>query len=97
MAETGLCLFVRGDWAELVQPWGLPSYPCPCCRARKDQLAVRQGFSPLGMPFPRKLPEEYEPACAAYEIHVELSPADIRRIRPLLAYAAGIFTGQCRT
>ena len=91
MACRALCLLVKGDWSELVQRWGFQLWThklngCPFCKADRNDFFVRLGLSPLGMPMPEKTPEEYEFACKACEVLVNLSADDVRKIRPLLAF-----------
>ena len=50
LGGKGVCLFIKGDWAEIVQRWGFPSWqsgenPCPHCFTSARQLYDISGFS----------------------------------------------------
>ena len=89
--RRAVCLFIKGDWAELVQRWGFAAwndqmFPCPFCDCTVDTMFRLQGFSPLGMPFPEASLEKYEEACRRCERWRVLTDADVRRVRPLLVF-----------
>ena len=91
MAFAGLCLLVKGDWQELVSRWGFPAWndnlsPCIWCLCPKLHFFLTRGFSPMSMPYPEKTQQQYEDACRACEVDLVLTPAQIRTVRPALAF-----------
>ena len=94
MSVPGVCLFVKGDWAELVQRWGFPGWndaaaPCPHCHTDLASLFSLRGYSPLSMPAPEKTIEDYANSCASVEHHRSLTAAQCRLVRPNLVFKTG--------
>ena len=85
------CLFVKGDWAELNQRWGFPSWhaaehPCPFCHCDATSMTDLRQFSPFQCTRREKTLTEYLAACARCEICVDLSEDDIRLLRPSVKF-----------
>ena len=94
LGGKGVCLFVKGDWAELVQRWGFFSWqsnsnPCPHCFTSAEQLYTTRGFSPLRMPCAEKTIAHYQAACAACETSVVLDRPLLREVRNALQFSKG--------
>ena len=94
MSQRGLCLYVKGDWMELVVRWGFPNWnkkdsPCPHCHSDIDSLHSLRGFSPLGMPSPEKTLAEYLTSCNSVERSIRLAPGLLRMLRASLRYQEG--------
>ena len=88
---SAVCCCLKADWMEWVHTLGLPTWkdtnnPCPLCFATTETLHETRGFSPCGMPAPKKTMEHYEAACAACEIRTVLQPADVPLVRARLEY-----------
>jgi len=86
-----ICLFIKADWAEVVHSLGFPSWqdassPCPFCFCSSAEMYLTRGFSPVSCPCPPKKLDDYLEACERCEVRSTLSAADLRRLRPLLAY-----------
>ena len=69
---------VKGDWAEMVHTFGLQSWntlfhPCFCCHVIRDHLGVSGDVSPVSSPYREKTAADYEEACSACEILVEVA------------------------
>lgn len=84
---------IKGDWMEFWHTLGLPRWdsvlhPCFSCHCSKDRLQSLGDLSVTTSPFPRKTAAEYDAACSACEIWVEVST-----IAALRGVAAGLFYG----
>lgn len=86
---VGVCLFIKGDWAEMVQRWGFPAWndesdPCPFCfTSRADMYDLRM-VSPMNSTAPPKSYESYLETCRNCQVERVLTPDDIRVVRPCL-------------
>ena len=86
-----VCLYVKTDWAELVHTLGFPSWqdsfnPCAFCFSPWEEMGSFRGFSALRMPHAPKTAAHYAAACTNAEVWVDLSSADIAKIRANLYY-----------
>ena len=63
-----VCLFLKGDWAELVHRYGLPQWndassPCPYCHCNLESMCELRNYSLMHMPCREKVLEDYLHAC----------------------------------
>ena len=91
MPYKAILLFVKGDWAELVQRFGLPSWsdhnhPCPYCHVTLADFYAHADFSWHGVGQREKTLQDYLEACSACEIRLMLSARQIRAVRAALKY-----------
>ena len=73
----GAIVMIKADWQEYAKGLGLPywsnlMHPCFCCHASRDQLQFLGSFGPSSAPFKAKVHREYEEACAACEIWIDV-------------------------
>ena len=91
MLRSGICIFLKGDWAEIVHTWGFPSWqanvaPCIYCHTARSAMFSIRGFSAVGMPSPKKSLAEYLASCEAVEHRRYLTADQIRLVRSHLGY-----------
>lgn len=90
LPARGVCLFMKGDWAEFTATLGFPTWqstewPCLWCSASRDSLFLLDGASPEGEGFAPTDTDSYERACERCEIAVCIRDGDAHlRIRSLL-------------
>eukprot|EP00974_Lingulodinium_polyedra_P129989 11212131-Lingulodinium_polyedra.AAC.1 len=83
---------IKGDWAEYVNTFGLPSWsdlwhPCFCCTATRDQLYEIGSTSAVCGPFPEVSHEAYAQACDNCERWVVILDRRTRSVlQGLLSY-----------
>jgi hypothetical protein len=88
----GVVLFIKSDMMEHVTSFGFPSWatdkhPCPLCHCTTADWGNIKGLSPISLPWRPKLFAEYEQACAACEIVVDINCARLfRMVRGCLKY-----------
>ena len=91
MAYSGVCTFLKNDWAEIVQRWGFPAWnsvtdPCPFCKTCREGLYTLRGFSPFSMPHAEKTLADYELSCTAAERNLRLNDGLLRLLRNRLGF-----------
>ena len=84
----GAVLFVKNDMMEFVTSFGFPSWasvnhPCALCHCTRGNWNTIAGVSALGLPWAPKTYADYDAACAACEVWVEI--ADERMFRHVRA------------
>ncbi len=82
----GVCLFLKGDWSELVHTHGFAAWndakaPCPLCTSNIENLYELRGFSALVMPSPSRTMTTYNDDCNACEIDIDITEADAEALR----------------
>jgi hypothetical protein len=88
----GVVLFIKCDMMEHVTSFGFPSWstnqhPCPLCHCTTTDWGSTKDLSPVSLPWRPKDFAEYERACAACEIVVDINSAKLfRKVRGSLKY-----------
>ena len=85
------CIFLKGDWAEFVNALGFCGWadahaPCAFCKTTLADMYQTKGFTPFRTPAPPNTLDDYFAACHACEKTVEVSPSDMRKLRPNFFY-----------
>ena len=77
----GVVLYLKSDMMEYVTTLGYPSWksasPCPLCFCTPANMGDLAGISPVDVPWRTKTYEDYDAACRACEVWVEVTNADL--------------------